>query len=220
MWGVRWIQRIPHFRLSHKLMPLYLLPPMPISKLTVADLRLTVDPESLGFADTSELLEHALSWIGQDRAEIATHFGLGMDQADYNLFVLGEVGSGRSSLLKQAMQTAASKRAIPPDLCYLYNFDAPEHPRALRLPAGQGRLLRQCMARMMKVLLDGNTATTGRPPLQGRKRAYNENLQGGRVQGLRRTRCLWRGPQFHDAPRIRPTALHPARQGGACNDRR
>ena len=126
---------------------------MPISKLTVADLRLTVDPESLGFADTSELLEHALSWIGQDRAEIATHFGLGMDQADYNLFVLGEVGSGRSSLLKQAMQTAASKRAIPPDLCYLYNFDAPEHPRALRLPAGQGRLLRQCMARMMKVLL-------------------------------------------------------------------
>ena len=126
---------------------------MPISKLTVADLRLTVDPELLGFADTSELLEHALSWIGQDRAEIATHFGLGMEQADYNLFVLGEVGSGRSSLLKQAMQTAASKRAVPPDLCYLYNFDTPEHPRALRLPAGQGRLLRQCMARMMKVLL-------------------------------------------------------------------
>ena len=126
---------------------------MPILKLTVADLRLIVDPEALGFADTSDLLEHALSWIGQDRAEIATHFGLGMEQADYNLFVLGEVGSGRSSLLKQAMQTAAAKRAIPPDLCYLYNFDRPEHPRALRLPAGQGRLLRQCMARMLKVLL-------------------------------------------------------------------
>jgi predicted ATP-dependent protease len=126
---------------------------MPILKLTVAELRLTVDPDTLGFADTSELLEHALSWIGQERAEISVRFGLGMDQADYNLFVIGEVGSGRSSLLKQAMQAAASKRAIPPDLCYLHNFDAPEHPRALRLPAGQGRLLRQYMARMMKALL-------------------------------------------------------------------
>jgi len=32
-----------------------------------------------------------LSWIGQERAEIAARFGLGMMQPDYNLFVLGEV---------------------------------------------------------------------------------------------------------------------------------
>lgn len=127
---------------------------MPISNLTVAELRLTVDPNSLGFADTSELLDQALPWIGQERAENAARFGLGMAQADYNLFVLGEVGSGRSSLLKQAMQATAAKRHTPPDLCYLHNFDAPEHPRAIRLPAGKGRLLRQLMARMLKVLLE------------------------------------------------------------------
>ena len=126
---------------------------MPILNLTVPELRLTIAPDSLGFTDTSELLEHTPSWIGQERAEIAAHFGLGMDQADYNLFVLGEVGSGRSSLLKQAMQTGAALRATPPDLCYLHNFDAPEHPHALRLPVGQGRLFRQCMARMVKALL-------------------------------------------------------------------
>ncbi|MDH2917271.1 MAG: ATP-binding protein, partial [Gallionella sp.] len=74
---------------------------------------------------------------------------------DYNLFVLGEVGSGRSSLLKRAMQEAAMVRPVPPDLCYLYNFDTPERPRALRLPAGQGRLLRQLMAQMLKSLLKG-----------------------------------------------------------------
>lgn len=125
---------------------------MPISNLTPAELRLTVDPDALGFADTSELLEYALPWIGQERAEIAARFGLGMDQPDYNLFVLGEVGSGRSSLLKLAMQAAGGKRATPPDLCYLHNFDTPERPRALRLPAGQGRLLRQHMAQMMKSL--------------------------------------------------------------------
>lgn len=125
---------------------------MPITKLTPSELRLTIAPDTLGFADTSELLEYALPWIGQERAEAAAHFGLGMDQPDYNLFVLGEVGSGRSSLLKQAMQSTAANKAVPPDLCYLHNFDAPERPRALRLPAGQGRLLRQFMARLTKSL--------------------------------------------------------------------
>ena len=126
---------------------------MPITNLTPAELRLTIDPDALGFADTSELLEHALPWIGQERAEMAARFGLGMDQQDYNLFVLGEVGSGRSSLLRQAMQATAANKAVPPDLCYLHNFDTPERPRALRLPAGQGRLLRQFLAQMTKTLL-------------------------------------------------------------------
>ena len=125
---------------------------MPISTLTPAELRLTIAPDTLGYTDTSELLEYALPWIGQERAEAAARFGLGMDQPDYNLFVLGEVGSGRSSLLKQAMQATAATKAVPPDLCYLHNFDAPERPRALRLPAGQGRLLRQLMAQMTKSL--------------------------------------------------------------------
>jgi len=125
---------------------------MHISKLTPADLRLTIDPGEFGFADTSELLEYALPWIGQERAEMAARFGLGMDQPDYNLFVLGEVGSGRSSLLRQAMITAAANKATPSDLCYLHNFDAPERPQVLRLPAGQGRLLRQLMAQMTKSL--------------------------------------------------------------------
>ncbi|MEO6421544.1 MAG: ATP-binding protein [Candidatus Nitrotoga sp.] len=126
---------------------------MLISNLTPTDLRFTIDPDSLGFSNTSELLPYSLPWIGQERAEMATHFGLGMDQPDYNPFVLGEVGSGRSSLLRQAMQAAAANKPVPPDLCYLHNFDTPEKPQALYLPAGQGRLLRQLMAQMTKSLL-------------------------------------------------------------------
>ncbi|MDD2721080.1 MAG: AAA family ATPase [Gallionella sp.] len=126
---------------------------MSLSNLTPTQLRCTVEPDSLGFADTSELLHEPLPWIGQQRAELAAKFGLEMAQPDYHLFVLGEVGSGRSSLLKQAMTAVAAGRAVPPDLCYLHNFDAPEHPRALRLPAGQGRLLRSLMAEAIKRLL-------------------------------------------------------------------
>lgn len=125
---------------------------MPIAELNPHELRLTIDPDSLGFADTSELIDQPLSWIGQERAEKAAYFGLEMEQPDYNLFVLGEVGSGRSSLLKQAMFKIASNKPVPPDICYLYHFDEPERPRALRLPAGQGRLLRQKLAQLIKYL--------------------------------------------------------------------
>ncbi|MDO8456172.1 MAG: ATP-binding protein [Burkholderiaceae bacterium] len=125
---------------------------MPTAKVTPSALRVSINPDSLDFTDTSELLEYPLPWIGQERAEIAARFGLGIDQPGYNLFVLGEVGSGRSSLLQEVMKTVATTRAAPPDLCYLHNFDEPERPRALRMPAGQGRLLRQLMVQMGKNL--------------------------------------------------------------------
>jgi predicted ATP-dependent protease len=125
---------------------------MAATKVLPAELRLTVDPTALGFADTSELLQHPLPWIGQERAEQAARFGLAMDQPDYNLFVLGEVGSGRTTLLCQMMRELAASRPVPPDLCYLHNFDAPEHPRALRMPPGQGRQLRSLMQQLVKTL--------------------------------------------------------------------
>ncbi|MFN4360678.1 MAG: Lon protease family protein [Hylemonella sp.] len=125
---------------------------MALTPLLPAELRLSVDPAALGFADTAELLDQPLPWIGQERAEQAARFGLQMDAPDYNLFVLGEVGSGRSTLLAQMMHEVAAARPVPPDLCYLHNFDAPERPRALRMPPGQGRQLRQLMAQLVKTL--------------------------------------------------------------------
>jgi predicted ATP-dependent protease len=75
-----------------------------------------------------------------------------MAQADYNLFVLGDVGSGRSTLLLQLMQSIASSRAVPPDLCYVHNFLNSERPQALLMAPGQGLVLRQLMAQLSKAL--------------------------------------------------------------------
>ena len=125
---------------------------MSIATLGAADLALRVDAASLGFADTSELLAQDLPWIGQERAEQAARFGLRMQQPDYHLFVLGETGSGRSTLMRQLMHAEAATRPVPPDLCYVHDFETPEQPRALRLPAGQGRLLRRLMGELAKLL--------------------------------------------------------------------
>jgi predicted ATP-dependent protease len=125
---------------------------MPVQTLLPHQLRLTIDPVSLGFADTTELRSQPLPWIGQERAQKAAQFGLSMELPDYNLFVLGEVGSGRSTLLRELTQAVAAERPVPPDLCYLHNFETPERPRALRMPAGQGRELRQLMASMCRTV--------------------------------------------------------------------
>jgi predicted ATP-dependent protease len=125
---------------------------MPIETLTPDQLRLQIDPASLGFVSTADLQVPTLPWIGQERAEKAARFGLAMEQPDYNLFVLGEVGSGRASLLRQLTQAVAAERPVPPDLCYLHNFDAPDQPRALRMPAGQGRELRKLMVRFVRLV--------------------------------------------------------------------
>jgi predicted ATP-dependent protease len=125
---------------------------MTAQTLSPGQLCLRIDPASLGFALTSELQTPTLPWIGQERAEQAARFGLSMDQPDYNLFVLGEVGSGRASLLRQLTRAVAAERPVPPDLCYLHNFETPERPRALRMPAGQGRELRQLMGKLARFL--------------------------------------------------------------------
>lgn len=111
--------------------------------LSANELTLRIDPAALGFKDTSELTDSSPIWIGQDRAEAAARFGLNIEQPDYNLFVLGEVGSGRSSLLYRAMQEVAATRPAAPDLVFLFNFQQSEKPLALRLQPGQGRVLRQ-----------------------------------------------------------------------------
>jgi len=113
-----------------------------VQTLSPQELTLEIDLAAFGFADTSELLGRPCGWIGQQRAEKAARFGLALDQPGYNLFVLGEVGSGRSSLLFEAMREEAAKRPPAPDLVYLYNFELPERPLALRLNAGQGVVLR------------------------------------------------------------------------------
>lgn len=115
-------------------------------------LRRRVDAGTLGFASTEELVGQPLPWIGQTRAEAAARFGLGMAMPGYNLWVVGEVGSGRTTLMRQLMRQQAQALPTPPDLCYLHHVEQPEQLLALRLPAGQGRQLRQRMQQFARWL--------------------------------------------------------------------
>lgn len=112
-----------------------------IKKLDPAQIRASIPSSSLTFTSTQTLLEKANTsdWIAQTEAQESAQFGLSLEQFGFNLLVLGDQGSGRTSLMYMAMQQAAhSRRSNLRDLIALCAFERGESPVFLHLPAGQG----------------------------------------------------------------------------------
>ncbi len=109
-------------------------------RLTPEELAWRCDPAQFAFATTRELppLEGT---IGQDRALAAIEFGLGIRNNGFNIFILGEPGTGRSSTIEQLLEQRASGEPVPDDWCYVHDFEDGTHPAHLHLPAGLGRQL-------------------------------------------------------------------------------
>ena len=69
--------------------------------LEAAELRRVVNPASLGFKTTDELLP-ITGLIGQERALKAIQFGINIKSHDFNLFVLGPPASGKTTAVQVA----------------------------------------------------------------------------------------------------------------------
>jgi lon-related putative ATP-dependent protease len=102
------------------------------------------DVASLGFKTTEELVCNE-QLIGQTRAVSAISYALEVDMKGYNLFVVGDPGSGRTTYALKEMRERAAKMKAPDDWIYVYNFDEPGEPLAINLPAGCGKKLALAM---------------------------------------------------------------------------
>ena len=107
-------------------------------ELNYKDLRVTCNPKMFNFTTTDEL-ESINTGIGQEKGIKALEFGLNVDANGYNLYVEGPYGVGKTSYTKTALETISKKKKVPNDWCYIYNFDNPNEPVAVSLPAGQGK---------------------------------------------------------------------------------
>lgn len=108
-------------------------------RLKVSQLRRKCDCSKLGFETTESITYKDETVIGQKRAMESLEFGLGLNVRGYNIFVLGEPGSGKTSTVRKILTKRASKMPTSSDLCYVYNFKEPERPKPLILPPGVGR---------------------------------------------------------------------------------
>ncbi|MCP4000593.1 MAG: AAA family ATPase, partial [Gammaproteobacteria bacterium] len=91
--------------------------------------------------------------LGQQRALEAVEFAVDIEADGFNLFVHGASGLGKHEMVKQILDQRISDEQAGFDWCYVNNFENPQQPRVLKLPAGMGQQLRKDMASLVEDLL-------------------------------------------------------------------
>ncbi len=89
---------------------------------------------------------------GQQRAVEAMEFGLSVNGDGYNIFLVGQPGSGRTSYALERLRVLAQGLPAPDDWLYLYNFEKPGEPLAISVKAGQGKKLADDLEELLKDL--------------------------------------------------------------------
>ena len=115
-----------------------------INALPAGKLYQACDLSLFSFQTTAEL-EATTEIIGQERAVDAIGFAIDIQRPGFNLFVLGESGSGRHSVVRRLLEAKAAEEEVPSDWCYVNNFAEPNKPRLLRVPHGRGGQLKRDM---------------------------------------------------------------------------
>lgn len=120
-----------------------------VRELTAEQVRLKCNPSVLKCESTHDLDPYE-GIIGQDRALSALRFGLNIQKKGFNIFVSGQAGTGKTTVIKSFLDALASKKETPPDWCYVYNFKDADSPKALRVPAGTGQTFQKEMKRTIE----------------------------------------------------------------------
>ena len=142
------------------------------------------DPALLDFATTADLPDTG-NGFGQARAEEAVRFGIDIRRPGYNLFVLGEPGSGRHFTVRRLLEEKAAAEAVPGDWCYVNSFDEPQRPRALKLPAGRGAQLKRDMQQFVTELGTAITSAFDSDEYRSRMEAIQEEFKNREETALR-----------------------------------
>ncbi|MFA6147152.1 MAG: AAA family ATPase [bacterium] len=119
--------------------------------LNPEDLRKLCDPKRFRFASTSEIAP-LTRIVGQARALDAIDFGLDMRSLGFNIYALGEGGTGKTSAIRSFVSEKAKAEPVPPDRAYVFNFRDPEEPIALSLTPGRGAEFQRDMREMVDYL--------------------------------------------------------------------
>jgi lon-related putative ATP-dependent protease len=151
--------------------------------LQASELRRVVNAAALGFKTTDELVP-VTGLIGQERALKAIQFGADIKSHDFNMFVLGPPASGKTTAVKAHLGPKAAGAPTPPDWAYVYNFENPNRPKALRLPARRAKDLAKGMIAALDELRGALPVRFEGEDYQARRRAIDEQFRSGNEEAL------------------------------------
>jgi lon-related putative ATP-dependent protease len=173
---------------------------MPVpQKLVPAELFSRCDPEEFGFSTTANL-DGTTEIAGQERALDAIRFGMGIRHDGFNLFALGPSGIGKQSAVMHCLSGLAPGAPRPDDWCYVYNFEKPRNPKALRLPPGRACQLGNDMEHLVETLFSVIPAAFSSEEYQSREKEIGESFQEHQGKAIEE---LERSAQEHDIALIR-----------------
>lgn len=157
---------------------------MHVAPLPPERLRTVCDPSSLGFSSTAEIDDADVGFI-HARAIGAIRLGLDIEGPGYNLFVLGDTGSGRHDIVARLLENERHRGAPPADWCYVWNFAQASQPRLLRLPCGRGAGFRSDMERFVEELMPAIGAVFESDDYRNRIEALQEDAKQREEAALR-----------------------------------
>jgi len=147
-------------------------------KVPVDSLKLNIDSESLTIPEVSRQFD---TLLGQERAQSALEFGVAMKNPGYNIFVMGEPGTGRLSMITNYLTQFAARQDAPPSYAYVDNFDKSREPISVQLPAGQGQRFSKDIEQLIDNLLATFPASFESPAYQQKKttieRRFNQQYK-------------------------------------------
>lgn len=149
--------------------------PMQQLRLPAASLTRSLSDELFPFARTDEL-EPFSGVLGQARAVEALEFGVAMPRSGYNVFVMGEPGSGRFSYVRRYLDEVAKQAQTPSDWLYVNHFDELREPHAIELPAGMGSEFCRDISGLLDTILSAFPAVFETPSWQQKKSAIDRTF--------------------------------------------
>ena len=114
-------------------------------------LRSSLPPKGIPMASSSELRGRVASYP-QPRALQALELALSMSGMEYNVYVSGEPGLGRTYFACSHLEPRALELPAPDDWVYLHNFEDQDKPLAVALPAGEGKKLQLALKHLIHAL--------------------------------------------------------------------
>lgn len=145
-------------------------------KLPASALKLTIDLRELISSNTPKK-QNVI--VGQPRAQSALAFGVDMKAPGYNIFVMGESGTGRLSMVSHYLATYAEQQESPQSYAYVDNFENPREPVTVALPSGEGHSFNKDIEKLIDNILATFPAAFESPSYQQKKTSLERRFNQG-----------------------------------------
>ncbi|WP_286233136.1 Lon protease family protein [Thalassotalea sediminis] len=147
-----------------------------VSQYRLAPEKLTAQLDASFFESIVQDHSQSSIFLGHQRAKEALEFGLSMQTRGFNVFAMGQHGTGRQTLVKQMLTQLASEQPTPAEWCYINNFDDIHAPYKLYVSPGDGKQLVKRMNTFIDELLDLFPEIFDNPSYQRQKAAIDREF--------------------------------------------